>query len=247
MKSSAFKSLVLASVSVMAVCAFTACGGKEATSSASAEQTAATETDSTASDTDKDASSAQTEEGLAFPYEAEEGKLIINSVFPSDIENPDADNQYADGVASIEFVNNSGDYLASVTFTVAMADGSVGTFTATDVPADAKDWVFATDNQTIDLQQTVESISCEAVYGGSENSVLDLVSVDIADLTVNITNNSDQELTNLHVVCHADMGDAYFGGTAYTYTIDYLGMGETASIDASECLLGVAVVDITKE
>lgn len=188
--------------------------------------------------------SSEKEEGLAFPYEADEGRLVVNSVFPSDLENPDCEDTYQEGVASIEFKNQSEEYLKSAAFFVTMSDGSVKTFIVEDVPAGETDWAFEQENGTVELQQGVVDISYDTNYGAYENSVMDLVSADVVDMTINLTNNSDQELVNLNVLCHADMGDALFGGRTYTYSVEYLGAGETVAIDASECLLGVKVVDV---
>lgn len=194
-------------------------------------------------------SSISPEEGeaIAFPYKAEDGKLVFNSVFPSDIDNPDCNLEYKDGVASIEFKNLSEEYLRSVALTVTMTDGSVRTFWAADVPSEATCWAFEKDNQSVEMEQAVQDISYDSSFGAYENSVMDFLTVDVDGTSISITNNSDQEMGNLQVICHDDMGDAFFGGTSYRYTVDYVGAGETAVVEAAECLLGVRVVDITKE
>ncbi len=202
------------------------------------------ETASNVSGVEAAASESTEEAGIAFPYEADDGKLIVDSIFSSDISNPDCNNEYADGVASIEFENKSGDYLQSVNFQVTMTDGTQKTFTATDIPADAKVWAFETGNQTVDLQQSVAGITCDTSYGAYDNALGDQIQYSIDGTIINIVNASDQELSNIQLLCHSDEGDAYYGGTTYRYTIDTLAPGESTQIDAAECLMGVSVAAV---
>lgn len=178
-----------------------------------------------------------------FPIELEDGNILIQSIFPSDVENPDCDSVYTDQLASLEFTNQSDEYLASLRITVRTQDASL-VFVAEDVVPDAHVWAFETSNQSIGDDLSIEDISCEVVYGSKESSVMNLLSVETKELEILVTNTSDQDLSNLQIISHSVMDDCYFGGKANIYTLEQLSSGGTSSIDASDCILGVDVVDV---
>lgn len=239
MRSSSVRFLLTAGTMLLAAGLLPGCGSSSEDTAAASS--AAVENSQTSS------SESVSDVGLEFPYEADEGRLVIESLFSSDVTNPDSDNASAEGIASLAFRNVSGDFLRSAVFYVTMTDGTERTFKAEAVPDGAVDWAFEIENQTMDLQQAVEDVSFDTVYGAYENSVMDLVSLVITDTQIQLTNNSDQVLTNLKVYCHNDLGEAYYGGTVYTYTVESVSPGETVTIDAAECYLGVSVVDIATE
>ena len=97
---------------VLILLLFTACGKKEEQTDTRGEATEAVSTE-------------EQKEGIEFPYEIDNGNLVINSVFQSSIENPDCGNEYGDDIASLELVNQSNQYLDSAELTLHMSDGSI--------------------------------------------------------------------------------------------------------------------------
>ena len=57
-----------------------------------------------------------------------------------------------------------------------------------------------------------------------------------------MANVSDRDLKNIVVYCRSLFGDEHVGGVTYAYTIDELPAGETAAVEAWDCILGTAEV-----
>lgn len=178
---------------------------------------------------------------MEFPYELEEGKLLVNSLFQSSIENPDCGNEIGEDIASVEIINQSEEFCVAAEIDVTMQDGTELTFHATNIPAGKTGWAFALDNQTIAQESVCEKIESTAEFG--EASVLeDEVVYTVEDTTITIQNITENEITDLSVYCHCLFEDVYFGGLTYCYPVESLSAGESVVIEADDCYMGTAEV-----
>lgn len=197
-------------------------------------------------DADKSNSDGQEGDVNTFPLALENGKLLLESIMQFDGINPDCGNENGHNIATISLTNRSGIYLKRAEISVTTEDGQLLTFVVTDVPAGKSVMAFATDNAALKKDAVYSEVACNAEFdsGTSMNDTLVQTSVDGTHITV--TNITDTAITNLVVYCHCTLGDQYFGGVTYNYTIDNLAVDETAELDAAECILGLAeVVKIT--
>lgn len=184
--------------------------------------------------------------GIEFPYELENGKLIVNSLFQSSVENPDCGNEIEEDIASLEITNQSDEFCALAEIKVVMEDGAEISFTATNIPAGKKVWAFATDNHTIAQESICEKIECTVEFG--EASLMeDQVMCSVEDTTITIQNRTVNEITDLSVYYHCLFEDAYFGGVTYIYSVKSLPEGESVTIEADDCYMGTAEVVCIKK
>ena len=79
-------------------------------------------------------SEEQQEQSLSFPYELENGKLVINSLFQSSIMNPDCRDEMGEDVATLELENGSGEFLESAEIVVTLTDGEELEFEISCIP-----------------------------------------------------------------------------------------------------------------
>lgn len=176
--------------------------------------------------------------GIQFPYEMEDGKLLIQSLFQSSIENPDAENAYGEDVASLEIVNNSEEFIQQAAFTVTLEDGSQVYFEGTNIPAGKKVWLFAKGNESIDAEPVCEEITDSVTYG--EASVMeDRIQTSVEDTVITLQNVTEEDLYNVTVGCHCLFEEQYFGGLTYSYPVEVIPAGGTVTVDAADCYLGI--------
>ena len=225
--------------------ALTGCRTGENDDTKSADQT-------TEANTATDSTEEEKANGLTFPYVLDDGQLQVNSVFSSDIDNPDADDQYADGIISIELENVSTSTLTDASLTLTAENGQTVEFHVEYLPAGKKAWAFALDNTTLEDVGAENDIITEAIevvstYDNTDLLDSDEITVSVEGTTVTLTNKSSEDKTNLNVSCHCNLDDVYYGGMVYTYTADSLPAGETTTIDASDCFLGTAEVVCIEE
>lgn len=180
--------------------------------------------------------------GLTFPYDLDEGNLVINSLFQSSIENPDCGNVYAEDVASLEIVNQSGRFVESADITLTLGDGSQLHMKIQDIPDDQKVWVFECENVSFSSEDVCVSIDCDVHYLDEDPLMSDMVTVDAEGTTVTIVNHSEEVLGGLTVECHCLFDGVYYGGLTYSYPADELALGGSTVIEAEDCYLGTADV-----
>lgn len=190
----------------------------------------------------KETNSVEKEIGLAFPYELEEGKLSVDSIFQFTGFNPDNENAEGENIAALTVVNQSEQHLTSAQFTVKLADGTKLAFEITDLPAGQKAMIFEKENQVYDLDDICEEITDTAEFEDASPVMADMLSAEVQETTVTLTNNSEEDLSNLLLHCHCVIDDVYFGGLTYTYPIESIPVGQSASVDAVDCYLGQAAV-----
>ncbi len=180
------------------------------------------------------------ETGLTFPYELEEGKLSIDSIFQFTGFNPDNDDAEGENIAALTVINQSDQHLASAEIKVKLENGEELTFEITDVPAGQKVMVFEKDNKVFELDDICEEITDTATFEDNTDLMEDSISINVEETTVTLTNNSGEDLTDLLLHCHCLIDDSYFGGLTYIYPIDSVLAGQSVTVQADDCYLGEA-------
>ena len=213
----------------------TAEGGE--TESRKPEEDAENQTQGTSGETEK----------IDFPYELEDGRLMVNSLFQSEVANPDCQDEMGEETATLEIVNQSEEFLVSADITVIMPDGTKIPFQVTNLPAGKKAWVFAADNAAAEQEAVCSSIECDAVFEETSSLMEGQVSFEVQDTRIILKNCTEEELTNLSIACHCVFDAVYFGGLTYSYPVEAIPAGESVTVEANDCYLGsVDVVRITQ-
>lgn len=179
---------------------------------------------------------------VAFPLALEDGKLEINSLFQFSGINPDCDNQEGTDIASILLKNLSDSYLAEAQITLTLPDGTELHFAVTDLPAGKSVLAFSTENGTIPADAACVSAVCDASFDSTAITVSDQVEASADGIHITLTNTSDQDLSEIVVYCRSLLGEDYFGGITYQYIATDLPAGESTTVDATDCILGMAEV-----
>lgn len=210
---------------------------KDNTNQSSDEETESTEEDSMISiEADEDV------KGIEYPYQLDEGNLIINSLFQSSIENPDCNNEYADDIASLEIENQSGRFIESTDITLTLNDDSQLHMKIQEIPADQKVWVFECENTSLSSDMVCVSIDCDISYLDEDPLLSDRVTVSTEETSVTLVNQSGESLSGLTVNCHCLFDSVYYGGQVSSYSVDELAAGSSTVIEAEDCYLGTADV-----
>ena len=190
---------------------------------------------------------AEENNSIEFPYELENGKLLVKSLFQASVENPDCSNEIGEDIASLEITNQSEEFCTEAAVKVVMQDGTELSFMATNIPAGKTVWAFSTSNQSVAQEDVCRTIECTAEFG--ENTMMeDRVQCSVEDTTITVLNLTNEELNDLSIYCHCLFEDAYFGGVTYCYPVENLPAGESVTIEADDCYMGTAeVVSIKKD
>ncbi|MGN0975069.1 MAG: hypothetical protein ACI4OL_03645, partial [Gemmiger sp.] len=168
-------------------------------------------------------------------------KLTVNSLFQSSIFNPDCSDQSGEDIASLEIVNNSGEFLTSATFTAVLEDGATLNFVVEDLPAGRSVWAFETTNAVIASTDACVEITCETAYEPAPPLMDDRISVAADGTAVTLRNLTDEPLTGVTASFHCLFDEGlYFGGKTYTYPVDELPPGGETTLQIDECYLGTA-------
>ncbi|MGM9643434.1 MAG: hypothetical protein ACI3XI_09520 [Eubacteriales bacterium] len=198
-------------------------------------------------------SSAQTSQtrtesidAIAFPLLIEYGKLEIESVIRYDGLNPDCGNREGTDIATLTVRNVSDTYLERAEITMTSGNGYILTFVITDLPAGEAVLAFSRENVSVKSDTVYVDVICEAVFSTDASMSEELISVSVEGTAITLQNKTNESLSNVVVYCHATLGDRYFGGITYSYTIQTLPANGTAQAEAVDCILGLAeVVRIT--
>lgn len=179
---------------------------------------------------------------VSFPVSLEDGKLELKMLFQYSGINPDSANQEGTNIASIQLTNVSGGYLAQAKLDLTLQDGTVLQFAVTDLPAGGSVMAFCVDNLSVDADAAVAEVACEAEFAEPDASANGKLVTSAEGVTVKVTNISGEDLSNIVVYCRSVFGEDYFGGVTYPYTIENLPAGESATVEAWDCILGMAEV-----
>ena len=179
---------------------------------------------------------------LSFPLSLDDGRLEVRSLFPFSGINPDCGNQEGTDIAAIELTNTSGAYLTRADITLALPDGTQLDFTVTGLPAGTAAMAFSVENRSISEGTGCVSAECDASYDGTAAAESDKVSVSVSGTTLTVVNTTAEPLSQIVIDCRSPLGDEYFGGMTYSYTVNDLPAGATTTVDAADCIMGIAEV-----
>lgn len=179
---------------------------------------------------------------VSFPLPVDDGKLEIDSLFPFSGINPDCGNQEGTQIAAIVLKNVSGEYLSQASASLTLLDGTVLNFTVSELPAGESAMAFSTENADLPSDAVCIGAECTASYDPAAVTMSDQVTASVDGIHITLTNVSGQTLPQIVVYCRSPLGEDYFGGMAYSYTITNLPAGESTSLDATDCVMGMAEV-----
>ena len=185
---------------------------------------------------------ASIQPALEYPVVLEDGKLIIDDLFQYDGANPDGDFEENKNIACVMVKNVSGEYLENANLTLTLTDGTVANFTVNQLPAGKAAMAFATDSTTIKADALCVEAVCNALWNAAFTPLPEGVSISVEDILVTVTNNTGRNIPQLVIYCRCSLGEAYFGGITYPYTINNLPAHESAAVEAWDCVFGMAEV-----
>lgn len=196
----------------------------------------------------EDGKSEKKEPGLTFPYQLEEGKLEVASLFQFTGTNPDCNNENGENIAALQVSNKSEEYLKQAEIKAQLTNGTELVFEVIDVPAGQSVIVFEKKNTVYELSDVCKKIECTAEFEDEAPLLEDQISISVEEMSVVVTNKSDQELSNLVLHCHCLLDNEYFGGLTYKYPVESIPGGASVTVEAVDCYLGeAAVVRISQE
>lgn len=185
---------------------------------------------------------AHSAEVLEFPVSLENGDLLLQTPFTYDGPNPDCDNAEGRNIAAITVKNCSGSHLISASFTLILDDGTEIPFLVEHIPSTRQATAFALDNSQLPSDASWSQILVTAEFAEAACLREHGLAVQETGAHIDLSNETGTELTNLMIYCHNLLGDEYFGGKAYPYKVNNIPAGGTASVDAMDCILGIAEV-----
>lgn len=185
-------------------------------------------------------STTPTLQAVAFPVTTEDGELRLDALFAFDGINPDCGWEESQGIAAIKLVNPTGRHLSRADITLTMSDGTALRFHAEHIAPGAGASVFCSDNTPLPPQAQCVDIRCQSEFAEALTS--DALTVEVNGMELLLTNTSGRDIRNIVLYCHNSLGDEYFGGIAYPYEINGLPAGESTTLAAADCLLGMAEV-----
>ena len=177
---------------------------------------------------------------VTFPISLAEGRLELESLFQFDGLNPDCGNAEGENVASLLLRNCSGEHLSEAVITLTQEDGTQLRFRVTELPAGKRVMAFCVDNLSLEQEAVTVGADCEAVF--AQAAEIPSLEVTTQGIAVTLTNTAEEDLSEIIVYCRSPFGEEYFGGMAFAYTIHSLPAGETATVEARDCVLGLAEV-----
>lgn len=180
--------------------------------------------------------------GMEFPIMLEDGKLEIQSLFAYTGLNPDDENEETRDIAAITLVNRSGAYMAEARITMGLSNGAEAEFIAMDLPAGKRVMAFSTDSVEAPDGTGCTEVRCDAVFDAAASMMAERIAVTVEAMTVTVKNLTGNEISNIVIYCRCPLDEDYFGGIAYQYQINSLPANGTATVDAWDCVLGMAEV-----
>lgn len=179
---------------------------------------------------------------ISLPCTLAEGKLEVSSLFQFTGFNPDCGGAQGTDIAALQLKNVSGEHLASAELTLTLNDSVPVAFRITDLPAGAEAMVFSAENVTMTPDDVGTALSGSFRFLPESPLMQGQVDFTADNMTITLTNCSDQELTQFDVCCHSMLDGICFGGLTYSYPVDSLPAGASISVDALDCYLGGALV-----
>lgn len=181
-------------------------------------------------------------EPLSFPYMFDGDRVAVNSLFQFSGFNPDNKDAEGENIAALEIMNQSEEHLELLKIYVTLDDGTELIFEASDLPSGKKALIFEQDNQSLELDDHCIEIKAESKYEDNSQQMIEGMNIEVEGTEIKITNETENEMSNLLLHCHCLIEDTYFGGLTYTYPITKIQPGDSVTIQADECYLGTADV-----
>lgn len=181
------------------------------------------------------------ENAITFPMILEDGKLEVERLFQFNGVNPDCGNEEEDDIAAILLKNTSAQYLKEATIAMTLADGTRVNFAITDLPAGKSVMAFSTENQRIPDNSVCVAMNHNVVFA-EVTDYSDKIAVAVAGTQITLTNQTGEDISELVVYCRSPLGEDYFGGITYQYPVSNLPANGSVTVDAVDCILGIAEV-----
>ncbi len=182
--------------------------------------------------------------GIDDPQISQSKYLVLSSLYTSTVLNPDAKDEFAEDIASIEVTNTSDRFLLQAELMAQMSDGTTVTFLLQNLPAGGVAEAFDTRNRPLKDGVSCLGIQCVSEVYTDEDPILAGILVEKSAGGNRITNSGTTALTNLKVVYRCDMGGPYFGGIAYEITIESLDPGQSVEVTDSGLFGALTVVRV---
>lgn len=203
-------------------------------------------------DSAEDTTFAETEEDLTLTEEKEilyqSDEIEIYTLFPSSAMNPDAEMQFGENVATVEYKNISNLYLKKCEIQIISLTGETYTFLLEDIPAGVEGIAFDTSNKVLEDDAKCENISCVTEMMEEDTFLKDQIEISVTGTEISLTNIGEDDVANLLVTCHCALDQTVYGGAKYEYPVEFIASGETITVNAEECYIGEAkVVQLTTE
>lgn len=180
--------------------------------------------------------------GLAFPYELDDGKLVVDSVFQYTGLNMDCEDQECEDTGAIQITNKSAEHLAYADITLKLASGNEMIFRIEEIPSGKSVMAFDTENKTYDKADKVIDIKVKTSYVADASLKEDQVSLSVENTKITVGNTSSETLENITIKYHCDAGETYVGGKCREALVEALAAGENTVVEASGCYFGEAAV-----
>lgn len=177
---------------------------------------------------------------LALPLDLGNG-VELESVFRYSGINPDYGEENGDEIGGIILNNKSGKFLSQLDLQITTSEGKTISFLVEDLPTGQTAWVFEKNNERFPSDAYPVAAQCDMAFL-EEPAIPEGVTWSADGTEITLTNNSGKDLTDLTVVCRCQLEDVYFGGVAYTYTVESLPDGGSAVVSADDCYMGDAAV-----
>jgi len=181
-----------------------------------------------------------TQQAVSLPVTLACGLRLENILQYSGM-NPDLENREGADIAAIEISNPTSGYLLGAELTVTLTDGRELRFRVEDLPAGKRTTAFSLENATVG-----SDVGCVDARGEAEFAQIPVippqVRVEVDGIAVTVTNVTDAPLTDIDVYCRSPLDETYFGGVAYSYKIENLPARASVTVDAAECIFGIAEV-----
>lgn len=179
---------------------------------------------------------------LGYPLILEDGRLEITNLFQYEGINPDCGLEEGREVASVTLKNTSGDYLEEARIALTLTDGTVLSFTVMDLPAGKTVMAFETANTAAEENAACTGVSCAASWAEGITALPEGIGLAVDGVNITVTNNTGHDISELVISCRCPLDEAYFGGIAYRYTMNDLPANGSATVEARDCILGIAEV-----
>lgn len=176
--------------------------------------------------------------GIQYPYDLDDGRLQITSLFQYSGMNPDAELAEGENIAAMVVTNSSEDYLEKLTVTAAVSDGSILHFEISDLPAGQTVWAFARENSAFDPMSVCTRIESQSSFTQVPGELGTTVSYQVQGVEVTLTNETDSVIPAGELRCHIVLNGIYFGGTSYAYPVGPIPSEGSATVTAADCILG---------